>query len=76
MDRPILDWKMAVLGRLLWISLELSLEEVAELVRWFLEVVKLLEEEVRVKSEGWAVKVVVARSLGWRVSTEAMAREF
>lgn len=30
----------------------------------FLEVVELLEEKVRVEFEGWAAKIVVARSLG------------
>lgn len=47
-----------------------------KLVHQFLEVVELLEEEVREKSEGWAIKVVVARSLDQRISMEEVAHEF
>lgn len=51
-------------------------EKVAELIHQFFEVVELLEEEIRVESEKWEIEVVVARSLGQRVSTEAMVCEF
>lgn len=59
-----------------WVSLEPSPKEVAELVQQFPTLVKLLEEEVRMESERWAAEVVVARSLGRRVSTEVVVRKF
>lgn len=75
MDRASLSWKVS-LGHAVWVSQEPSPKEVAELIRWFPEMVKLLEEEIKVESKGWASKVVVARNLGQRVSMEVMVHKF
>lgn len=64
MDQPSSSRKKAVLGRVVWILLEPSPEEVAELFHHFPEVMELPREEVRVESEGWAVETLVAQSLG------------
>lgn len=48
-DQLDLNWKRVVQGRSVWVSPEPSSEEVKELVQWFLEVVELLEEDVRVE---------------------------
>lgn len=63
-------------GRFAWAILKPSLEEVEELVRWFSKMVDLLEEEVRVESEGWVASMVVVRSPGWMVAMEAVVKEF
>ena len=61
-------------GCSVWVSLEPSSEEVAELIRWFSEIVKL-PKEVQVETTEWAATAVVARSLGRCVSMEAVIIE-
>lgn len=47
-----------------------------ELARWFPKIMELLEEEVRLESEGWVAIAVVARSLGRRVVVDTMVRDY
>lgn len=70
------SWRRAVQGWIVWISPKPSLEEVKDLIKWFSEVVDLLEEDLREESKGWAASVVVMRSLGQRVLVDLVAREF
>lgn len=63
-------------GHAVWVSMESSPEEVAELTQCFLKVVEFPEKEVRVETEGWMAKGLVARSFDWRVSAKVLACEF
>lgn len=71
-----LSWKKVILGHAVWISSKPLSEEMAELVHHFLEMVELPKEKVKMESKGWAIEVVVARSLDWRVLVEAVAHKF
>ncbi|KAG1328218.1 hypothetical protein COCNU_01G021520 [Cocos nucifera] len=75
-ERPDSGWKRGLQRRSILISPEPSPEEVENLVRRFLEVVELPEDEVRVETEEWMATTVVARGLGRRVAAEATIREF
>lgn len=46
------------------------------LIKWYLEVIKFLEKDLRIESEGWVASIMVVRSLGRKVSVDLMAKEF
>lgn len=75
-NRASSSWKKALSGCALWVSLEPSPKEVAELTQYFLDVAQLSEEEVRVEIEGWMVESLVAKSLGQRVLVEVVVHKF
>lgn len=60
----------------MWVSPELSLEKVEDLINRFLKVVKLSAEDLKKESESWASSAVVVRSLERRVSSDMMTKDF
>lgn len=70
------DWKRGLSGRVKWVSLEPSPEEVAELDRHYPEVVELPEDEAKRETDDLLSRGLVARNLRWRVQAEATACMF
>lgn len=57
-------------------SLEPSMEEVEDLINHFSKVVELSMEDLREESKSWMASTVVVRSLGRRILTDLVARDF
>lgn len=76
MDRAGMSLMKPSTDQTIWVSSEPLLDEVEELARCYPEVVELPEEEVRVQTEEWLAKGLIAKTLGRKVSMEAAAWEF